>query len=85
MNTVVDPCQNINHAASETQIGGSHYKDLPIQPAFFCQVNKLNWCEANVIKYVCRHHSKNGAQDIKKAIHYLQLLLEWEYPEEIPG
>lgn len=65
--------------ASDIQIAGSHYKDLPIQPSEFCQRNKLNWCESNVIKYVCRHRNKNGRVDIEKAIHYLQLLLEWEY------
>jgi len=38
-----------------------------------------------VVKYVCRHRSKNGRQDIEKAIHYLQLLLEWEYAAPLPG
>ena len=66
---------------SDTQIGGGHYKDMSIQPAEFCQRNHLDWCESNVVKYVCRHKLKHGAEDIKKAIHYLQLLLEWEYPE----
>jgi len=68
--------------ASDTQEGGSHYKIMAIQPAEFSQKNQLNWCEANVVKYVCRHRSKNGKQDILKAIHYLQLLLEWDYPEK---
>lgn len=68
-------------AASKEQIGGEHYKGMVIQPSEFCQRNKLPWCESNVIKYVCRHGSKNGKEDILKAIHYLQLLLEWEYPE----
>ena len=69
---------------SDTQVGGGHYKDMPIEPSEFCQKNKLNWCESNAIKYVCRHKHKNGREDIEKAIHYLQLLLEWEYPVE-PG
>jgi hypothetical protein len=66
--------------ASDRQVGGNHYKDMPIEPAEFCQRNQLNWCEANVVKYVCRHRDKKGAEDIRKAIHYLELLLEWEYP-----
>jgi hypothetical protein len=66
--------------ASDRQEGGNHYKDMPIQLAEFCQRNRLNWCEANVVKYVCRHRDKKGAEDIRKAIHYLELLLEWEYP-----
>ena len=67
--------------ASEMQVGGNHYKEFPIQPSEFCQRNGLNWCESNAVKYVARHRSKNGRQDIEKAIHYLNLLLEWEYPQ----
>lgn len=67
--------------ASDRQEGGQHYKDFPIQPAEFCQRNRLNWCESNVVKYVSRHRDKKGAEDIRKAIHYLELLLEWEYPQ----
>ena len=65
-----------------TQVGGDHYKNLAIQPAEFIQKNKLAYCEGNAIKYVCRHRNKNGAQDIKKAIHYLEMLLEFEYPNQ---
>lgn len=64
------------------QVGGDHYRQMPIQPIEFCQVNGLPYCEANVIKYVCRHRSKNGAEDIRKAIHYLELLLDLDYPDE---
>ena len=67
--------------ASEKQVGGDHYKKLAIQPMEFCQRNGLNYCESSVIRYVTRHREKNGRQDIEKAIHYLQLLLEWEYPD----
>lgn len=64
---------------SNAQIGGAHYKNMPIQPAEFCQKNGLNFCESAVVKYVCRHGSKNGAEDIRKAIHFLELILEWNY------
>lgn len=67
----------------ETQIGGSHYKSLAIQPAEYCQRNGLRYCEANVVKYVTRHRDKRGREDLEKAIHYLQLLIEMEYPH--PG
>ena len=70
--------------ASKRQVGGSHYRDLQIQPSYFCHINKLGWLESNAIKYVCRHAAKHGRQDIEKAIHYLQLLLEWEYGEAAP-
>lgn len=62
------------------QVGGDHYKSLPIQPTEFCQRNGLGHCESSVVKYVCRHRRKGGRQDIEKAIHYLQILLELEYP-----
>lgn len=65
--------------ASDTQVAGGHYKDMPIQPAEFNQKNRLPFCESAVVKYVCRHQSKNGAIDVQKAIHFLHLLLEWDY------
>jgi len=65
---------------SERQEGGEHY-DFPIQPTEYIFKNKIPFIEGNVIKYVTRHRQKNGAQDILKAIHYLELLLEFEYDE----
>lgn len=80
--TLVQRCGPTGLArASESQVGGSHYKTLAIQPAEYCQRNGLRYCEANVVKYVTRHRDKGGRQDIEKAIHYLQLLLEIEYPK----
>lgn len=67
--------------ASDRQVGGNHYKDMVIQPHTFIVQNGLNWCEGNAIKYICRHAVKNGAQDIDKAIHYLELLKEQEYED----
>ena len=65
--------------ASDTQVGGTHYKGMPIQVSEFISKNRLDWCEGNAIKYICRHHLKGGVSDIDKAIHYLELLKEWEY------
>lgn len=64
------------------QEGGDHYKKFPIQPIEFCQRNKLGACESSVIKYVCRYKEKGGASDIRKAIHYLQIMLETEYANQ---
>lgn len=61
------------------QVGGDHYKSMAIQPIEFIVKNGIPYREANVIKYVCRHRAKNGRQDIEKAIHYLQMILE-DYP-----
>lgn len=65
--------------ALKTQEGGTHYKDMVIQPVEYIHSNNIDYLSGNVIKYVSRHKSKNGAEDIKKAIHYLQLILELEY------
>ena len=65
--------------ALDVQVGGGHYKDLAIQPAEYNQRNGLGFCEGSVVKYVTRHKAKNGAEDIKKAIHFLELLLELDY------
>ena len=54
--------------ATDKQIAGNHYKELTIQPVEFCQKNELNYCESAIIKYVCRHRNKNGADDIQKVI-----------------
>jgi hypothetical protein len=64
------------------QEGGQHYKDKAIQPIVYIHANKLGFCEGNVVKYITRHKEKNGAEDIKKVIHYCELLLELEYKNE---
>ena len=64
---------------SDTQVGGLHYKTMSIQPSQFIHTNKLGWLEGNAIKYICRHNLKGGEQDLDKAIHYLNLLKEWDY------
>jgi hypothetical protein len=66
-------------SALKTQEGGSHYKDMLIQPVEFIVKNDIAFLEANVIKYVCRHRSKNGLEDLKKAEHYIQLAKELYY------
>jgi len=65
--------------ALDKQEGGNHYKDMAIQPVEFITANNLGFLEGNVVKYICRHHAKNGAEDIKKAIHYCELLLQTKY------
>ena len=60
----------------DIQIGGSHYKDMKIQPIDYIVENEIPYREANVIKYVSRYKSKNGLEDLQKARHYLDLLIE---------
>lgn len=58
-----------------TQVGGNHYSKYAIQPAEYIIKNKLNFCEGNVIKYVTRYKDKNGVEDLRKARHYLDILI----------
>lgn len=71
--------------AVDRQVGGSHYKNMPIQPHYFCHMNKLGPLESNVIKYICRHHQKGEEIDLEKAKHYIDLLMEWEYGNDTSG
>lgn len=68
-------------SALDVQQGGGHYKSMAIQPVEFITANNIGYMEGSVIKYVSRHRAKNGAEDIKKAIHFLQLILELTYKE----
>ena len=58
------------------QVGGDHYAKMKVQPIQFIVANNIPYREANAIKYICRHKNKNGIQDIEKAIHYLEMILE---------
>ena len=67
-------------SAFDTQVGGTHYKDCKIQPAAFLRANKVPHLEGEIISRVLRHAQKNGREDLEKAIHSLQLLIEMDYP-----
>lgn len=69
--------------AKREQIGGDHYNNKKIQPIDYILENNLPYCEGNVVKYVTRHKEKNGAEDIKKAIHYLRFILAADYGEKL--
>jgi len=70
--------ENIN----AIQHGGTHYKTKPIQPWDYVAANNLGFFEGNAIKYITRYKDKNGIEDLKKAIHYLQKLIELEQQNE---
>jgi len=58
------------------QVGGNHYKNYKIQPAEFIIKNNIGFCEGNIIKYVLRFKEKGGVQDLEKAKHYIELLID---------
>lgn len=66
-------------SALDIQIQGNHYKDFRIQPVEFIHANGVPFIEGNCIKYLMRHKDKGKEQDIRKVIHYCQLLLKLEY------
>jgi len=61
------------------QVGGAHYKKYKIQPSRFINDNRILFAEGNAIKYICRHQDKGKKQDILKAIHYLEMIIERDY------
>ena len=62
--------------ANEVQVGGDHYKKNAIQPWDYITSNQLGYLEGNIVKYVSRWKDKGGRQDLEKAKHYLDKLLE---------
>ena len=65
--------------ANQKQVGGDHYKSMAIQPVEYIHANNLNFLQGSVIKYISRYKAKNGKQDLEKAKHFIDLLIELEY------
>ena len=74
-----DMFKSTTYNSLEEQVGGKPYRSMKIQPAEFINENKFLFAEGNAIKYICRHSMKGKEQDIKKAIHYLEMILERDY------
>jgi hypothetical protein len=91
-----DECQTVNHCMThgcipkvkssplDKQVSGSHYKDKGIQPIIYIHENNLGFCEGNVVKYVTRWREKGGVADLRKAIHYIELLIQLETEQSQP-
>ena len=62
--------------ANDVQVAGTHYKDKVIQPWDYIIANKLGYLEGNIVKYISRWEVKGGVDDLKKARHYLDKLIE---------
>ena len=63
------------------QVGGSHYKKYKIQPSVFINENRILFAEGNAIKYICRHQDKGKKEDLLKAIHYIEMIINRDYKE----
>lgn len=70
--------------ALDTQVGGSHYKTLRIQPVEYIHANSIPFFEGSVIKYVTRWRNKGGIKDLEKARHFIELLIELEMKQVGP-
>lgn len=71
--------------ADNRQVGGNHYKDnFSIQPMKYLLVNRkvIGWAEGEIIVYVSRYPFKGGVEDLEKAGHILQALIETIKAEE---
>jgi len=76
--------QNLDSAFDEIeedplsiQVGGDHYKGWGIQPVEFTETNNLTFSEGNIVKYITRHKSKNGVQDVEKVVHYVDFVKKY--------
>jgi len=67
---------DVQHTSKDVQVGGNHYKKKGIQPIEYIYANDLDFFQGNVVKYVTRFKDKNGLQDLEKAKHYLEMLIE---------
>ncbi len=77
LNQVFEPCTGTESPLTK-QEGGSHYKDLKIQPIEYIHANGIPFAEGCAIKYLTRWRSKGGVEDLKKARHFIELLIELE-------
>ncbi len=77
-NLAIEPIEK-KQTALDSQISGDHYKKLAIQPVEYVHKNNLNFLQGSIIKYVTRYKDKNGIDDLQKARHCIDLLIEMEY------
>jgi hypothetical protein len=69
---------NMSVSPWDVQVGGSHYQKYKIQPMEFFMANKIPYAQAAIIKYVIRYQDKNGVEDLKKARHIIDMLIDEE-------
>ncbi len=65
-------------AVPTEQVGGTHYRQYLIEPIDFITLNNVPFCQANILKYLCRYKRKGGLEDLAKARHYVKLAVSRE-------
>lgn len=79
MNQETNSVKSITHSpANSIQHGGNHYKEMAIEPWDYIISNNIGYLEGNAIKYISRWREKGGIEDLKKARHYIDKLIETE-------
>jgi hypothetical protein len=68
--------EELSMKSFKKQVGGNHYKKYKIQPVEFIIKNNIGFVEGNIIKYILRFKEKGGVQDLEKAKHYIELLID---------
>ena len=68
--------------APREPVGGSHYRRMKIDVFEFAEANGLSFMAATAVKYICRHQDKNGKEDLLKAMHTINRMIEFYYPED---
>lgn len=81
MTKLLEWCETMTDALTR-QEGGNHYKDCAIQPIEYITRNNLSFAQGNVVKYITRYKHKNGKEDLLKAKHYIDLMIELEYGDD---
>ena len=78
----IEAMNHLSTSPYQKQVGGKHYLKYKIQPSEFVVENKLLYPEGSVIKYILRHQDKGGKQDLEKAIHFIEMIIERDYRDE---
>jgi len=71
-------------SANDRQVGGEHYKGQKVEHWDFVYMHKIPYHEAQAIKYIMRHRAKGGVDDLRKAIHFIEKVIELEYVNTTP-
>ena len=74
-----DMFKSTTYNSLEDQVGGKHYLKYKIQPSKFVVENELLYPEGCAIKYIIRHRDKGKKQDLLKAIHFIEMIIERDY------
>jgi hypothetical protein len=64
--------------ALDVQVGGDHYAKMAIQPMEYSMKNGLDACQHTAIKYISRFRDKGGIEDLRKAKHVIDMLIQFE-------